>query len=83
MRIVAVLINACLFFFGNPRIDLGYGIGRLTVLDVVGYVISIILIVTFSVAMIKHGIVYARQDSERLKAKDAPKAAKAKARSGR
>lgn len=83
MRLVAIIINTGLFFFGNPQITLGKGIGRVTVLDAVGYAISIILIITFAVATIKNGIVYARQDSLRLQDKAAPKAPQPKAKRGR
>ncbi len=67
MRLVAMIINTFLFFFGNPHVMLGHGIGRLTFLDIAGYVVSIILIAVFAVSTVKNGIVYARQDSERLK----------------
>lgn len=81
MRLLAMIINAFLFFFGNPHVRLNFfGIGRLTVIDIVGYATSIILIAAFAAATIKNGIVYARQDAERLKAENKPQA---KAKRGR
>jgi archaetidylinositol phosphate synthase len=83
MRLVAIIINTCLFFFGNPHVHLGEGIGRVTLLDITGYVISILLIATFAVATIKYGIVYARQDSLKLKDKGTSKPAALKSKGGR
>jgi len=67
MRLLVIILNTLIFFFGNPHVTLSLGIGRVTVLDIVGYVISIVFLIVYAVSMIRHGIVYARQDSEKLK----------------
>lgn len=73
MRLVAVILNVCLFFFGNPHVRINaLGIGRLTFLDIVGYVTAVVLIATFAVSTVKNGIVYARIDAENLARAAAP-----------
>jgi phosphatidylglycerophosphate synthase len=73
MRLVAILMNAGLFFFKNPRVQLPWGIGRGAYLDIFGFVIAAVFMGTFVVSMLKYGIIYARQDGERLKAGNTPK----------
>ena len=73
MRIVAILLNTGIFFFGNPHFETEFlNMGRVSALDIAGYVISIILIGVFAVATVRNGIVYARQDAELLKARTQP-----------
>ncbi|MCJ7611377.1 MAG: CDP-alcohol phosphatidyltransferase family protein [Candidatus Aminicenantes bacterium] len=73
MRLLAILMNAGLFFFKNPHVRMPWGIGRLTYLDIFGFVVSAVFMGTFIVSMLKYGIIYARQDGERLKAGNTPK----------
>ncbi len=73
MRLVAIILNTSIFFFGNPHFQTDFlKMGRVSALDIAGYVISIILIGAFAVSTVKNGIVYARQDAERLKAGPTP-----------
>lgn len=67
MRLLVIILNTLIYFFGNPHLTLSLGIGRVTVLDIVGYVICIVFIIVYAISMVRHGIVYARQDSEKLK----------------
>ena len=79
MRVVAIILNTCIFFFGNPHFQTDFlKMGRVSALDIAGYVISIILIGAFAVATVRNGIVYAKKDAERLKAEALPVKAKVK-----
>ncbi len=80
MRIVAILLNTGIFFFGNPHFETEFlKMGRVSALDIAGYIISIILIAVFAVATVKNGIIYARKDAAELKARTQAVAPKAKA----
>jgi hypothetical protein len=48
MRVLAVLANTLLFFFANPSLKL-FG-NRLTIFDVVGLAIALILFIVFIVS---------------------------------
>jgi len=72
MRLVTILMNAGLFFFKNPRFQLPWGLGQVTYLDIFGLVIAAVFFATFAVSMLKYGIIYARQDAERLRKTQAP-----------
>jgi len=61
-----IILNTLIYFFGNPHLTLSLGIGRVTVLDIVGYAVSIVFLIVYAVSMVRHGMVYARQDSEKL-----------------
>jgi archaetidylinositol phosphate synthase len=71
MRLIAILMNAALFFFRNPRVRMPFGLGRLTYLDIFGFVAAVLMMATFTVSMIRSAIVFARQDAELLKQRSA------------
>ena len=45
VRVIAVLVNTLIFFFGNPKVTLPFGVA--TVVDIIGILIAVILIAIY------------------------------------
>jgi phosphatidylglycerophosphate synthase len=58
VRVIAVLVNTSIFFFGNPEVKLPFGVT--TVVDIVGALIAVILIAIFAFSAIQEARSLAR-----------------------